>query len=192
MDPPLQSHEKASKYWRDSVARKSRDPSHQVSLHAWILYILGFILTGDLCNSWKAIEGIAAQLSHLSIAIRLGIAENAAFAIAYDCEVRDRTQRMARRRDSAVDSGKYIIGENDGAKRYLKSLGLGKGRVNVPGATTFGAFRKKSNTNSDPKGAPKGNGKPSGVNNKGETTPCVHKQKERETKNEEPPQTSAK
>ena len=54
---PLQSHERAAKYWRETVANKTRDPSHQVSLQAWILYLLRFILTGDLRNAWKEFGG---------------------------------------------------------------------------------------------------------------------------------------
>ena len=53
---PLQSHERAAKYWRETVANKARDPSQQVSLKAWILYVLRFILTGNLCNAWGSLE----------------------------------------------------------------------------------------------------------------------------------------
>ena len=121
---PMQSHEKASNYWGGSVARKSRDPSQQVSPQAWILYLLRFILTGDLCNAWKAFGGLAAQLSHISIALHLGIAENAAFAIAYDSDLRNRIQRLARRRDATLDFGKILSEENDEVKRYLRPLDL--------------------------------------------------------------------
>ena len=51
-----------------SIAHKGRDPSHQVSLHDWVLYVLRFILTGDLRNAWKEFGGLCAQLSFLSIA----------------------------------------------------------------------------------------------------------------------------
>lgn len=68
---PLQSHEKADKYWIDSVAHKSRGPSQQLCPQAWILYIQRFSLTGDLCNSWESFGGIAALLSHLSISLNL-------------------------------------------------------------------------------------------------------------------------
>ena len=138
---PLQSHERAAKYWREreTVAHKARDPSHQVSLHAWILYLLRFILTGDLCNDWKDFGGLSAQLCHLSVALHLGVAENAAFAIACDCEMRQRLQRMARRRDSSLDFAKFLSEENDEAGRYLKS-DLGKSR---PPQTTERPFVKK-------------------------------------------------
>ena len=116
---------------------------------------------GSLCNYWDSIGCLAAQLSHLSITLRLGVAENAAFPISYGIELRNRIQRMERRRDPGVDFGKYLSEENDEVNRYLTSLDLGKGRGAKPGATTFDAFRKKSNNHkgSGPNGAPKGNGK---------------------------------
>ena len=106
---------------------------------------------------------MTAQLSHLSIALHLGVIENGAFAIAYDSEARNRTQRLARRRDATLDFGKLLSEENDEAERYLKSIDLGKGRGPGPG-------KGKGQKGSDPRKG--GNGKPSGVN-KGETPPTV-------------------
>ena len=73
-------------------------------------------------------------------------------------------------------SEKILSEENDDVKRYLKSLALGKGHG--PAAeTTFDGFREKSPPKvSGHKGTPRGNSKPSGVDNGG-TTPCVPKQK---------------
>ena len=71
------------------------------------------------------------------------VTENADFAIARDGELRNRIRRMARRRDSAVDFGKFPSEGDDEAHRYLKSLDLGKVRGNAPCETTFDAFRKK-------------------------------------------------
>ena len=138
--------------------------------------LLRFALTGDLCNSWKAVGGLAAQLSHISIALHLGIAENAAFAIAYDNELRNRIQRLARRRGAALDFGKLLIGENDEVKRYLRPLDLGKEGGNIHGATTFDSSRRPRMKGFDPNAASKGV-KPSGANTKGETTPGVPKRK---------------
>ena len=123
----MQFHERASKYWRETVANKARDPSHQVNLQAWILYFLRFILTGDLCNSWKDSGGLSSKLHQLSIVPHLGITENDAFEIAYDGEIRSRLQRLARRSDTMVDFAKLLIDENEEVKRYLTSA-LGKGR----------------------------------------------------------------
>ena len=81
---PLQSRDRAAKYWRETVDRKARDPSHQVSLQAWILYLVRFIFTGDLCNDWDMFGGLSSQLSHLSIGLHLCITENAPRAISYD------------------------------------------------------------------------------------------------------------
>ena len=132
---PLQSHERAAKYWRETVAHKARDHSQQVSLHALILYMIRFILTGDLCNACENIGGLSAQLCRLGVVLHIGVAENAAFAIFYDCEVRQRLRRLARRRSTSLDFAKFHSEENDGAKRYLKS-DLGKGRPPFPTQTT--------------------------------------------------------
>ena len=76
---PLTSHERACKNWRETIANKNRAPSQQVSLQAWILYLLRFILTGDLCNAWKVFGGLSAQLSHLSNVLHLGVTESSGF-----------------------------------------------------------------------------------------------------------------
>ena len=143
---PLTSHERACKNWRDNIAPKDRDPSQQVSLQAWVLYLLRFILTGDLCNAWKLFGGLSAQLSHLSVVLHLGVVENGSFAIAYDTEMRLRLQRLARRRDSSVDYAKFLSEENDEVKRYLKS-DLGKGRPATGKAPTKKPFLKKGGPN---------------------------------------------
>ena len=147
---PLLSHERAGKYWRENIAHKGRDPSQQVSLQAWVLYHLRFIICGDLCNAWRDFGGLSAQLSHLSIVLHLGVIESAAFAISYDCELRNRIQRLARKRDSNVDFAKLLSEENEDVKRYLKSdLGKGKGAVSEPNRPP----------GKGPKGKNKGNGK---------------------------------
>ena len=146
------------------MANKAREPSHQVRHHAWILYLLRFILTGDLRNAWKAFGGLPAQFPHLSIAPHLGITENDALAISYDREIRSLRQRFARRRDASVDFAKFPIEENEGAKRYLKS-DLGKGRPpqglppknKKPGHTRHpGQKAKKGEKSDNPNFAPQG------------------------------------
>ena len=127
---PLGSHERAAKFWKETISKKSKNHSQQVNLQAWILYTLRFIFSGDLTNSWCSFGGLQAQFSHLSIVLHLAVTETASFAIAYDQEIRLKIQRMARKRDSAVDFGKLSGGENEEIKRYLKES-LGKGRANV-------------------------------------------------------------
>ena len=83
--------------------------------------------------------GLPAQLCHLSVFLHLGVTENAAFAIPYDCVMRQRLQRLARRRGSSLDFAKFLSGENDEVERYLKS-DFGKGR---PPQTTEKPFVKK-------------------------------------------------
>ena len=65
--------------------------------------------------------GFSAQLPQLSICLHLGVAGNADFAIFYDRELRNRIQRLARKRDSAVDIPRLISEENEDVKRHLKT-----------------------------------------------------------------------
>ena len=104
----MQSHERVAKYWRETAANKARDPAQQVGLHAWVLYLFRFILTGDLRNDWKDFGGLSSQLPHLSIVRHLRITENAAYEIPYDWVIRSRLQRLTRRRDAAVDFAKFL------------------------------------------------------------------------------------
>lgn len=43
---PLVAHARPNKAWMGSTSTKIKDPPHQVSLQAWLLYSLGYILTG--------------------------------------------------------------------------------------------------------------------------------------------------
>ena len=78
---PSTSHERTGKYWRENIAPKGRDQSHQVSLQAWIFYLLRFILTGDLCNAWNVFGCLAAQLSHMGVVLHLGVTEMGRFLL---------------------------------------------------------------------------------------------------------------
>ena len=62
---PLQSHERADKYWADAIQRKkSKEGPHRVFLQAWVLYMLRFTSTGDLSDAWSSFGGLSAHLSH--------------------------------------------------------------------------------------------------------------------------------
>ena len=58
---PLDSRNRSSKYYRESIAHKAKEASHQISLQAWILYTIRFIFAGDLADSWAAFGGISSQ-----------------------------------------------------------------------------------------------------------------------------------
>ena len=116
---PLQSHERASKYWADAIQhKKSKEGPQQVSHQAWILYMLRFISTGYLSDSWSSFGGISAQFSHLSIVLHLGVTDAAPFAIAYGRELRRTIERLARIRGPDCDSPKRLCAENDEIKCY--------------------------------------------------------------------------
>ena len=69
--------------------------------------------------------------------------ENAAFAIPHDCEMRQRLQRLARRRDSTIDFAKFLGEENGEVGRYLKT-DFGKGALLL----LLRLLRKRGKTNS--------------------------------------------
>ena len=108
--------------------------------------MLRFIFTGDLCNAWKEFGGLATQLSFLSVALHLGVIESAAYAITYDLEVRNRAQRLARRRDTTVDFAKFLSEENEEVKRHIKT---DLARAKAAGVPPYAPGRKKF-----PKGRP--------------------------------------
>ena len=70
--------------------------------------MMRFISTGDICLAWPNFGGLTAQFCLLSIALHLAAIETAAFAIAYDNELRERAQRVDRRRDTQVYFAKMI------------------------------------------------------------------------------------
>ena len=123
---PLQPRERAAKFRKDIISHKNG--AQQVRLQAWLLYMLRFVFTGDICSAWSNFGGLAAQFCMLSAVIHLAVVETAAFAIAYDAELRGRTQRLARRRDTQVDFAKMLSEENEDVKRYLE-IDLGKGKA---------------------------------------------------------------
>ena len=107
---PLASHERANKAWVDSTSTKIKDSPQQVSLHAWLLYTLRYIFTGDLSDSWYAFGGLSAQLNHLSVVLHLAVSENATLAIHYDRELRLHLQRLSRSRDAEVEYYQILSG----------------------------------------------------------------------------------
>ena len=119
VDPP--SHERGNKAWKESVPHKSKDSPQQVSIHAWLLYMLRFILVGDLLGAWSPFGGLSAQLSHLSIVLHLATVENATLAIMYDSEVRAQIQRPSRLRDEGADFERLLTEENVEIKQRLKA-----------------------------------------------------------------------
>ena len=119
IDLPIQ--ERANKAWKDSEPRKSKGSPHQLSFQAWTLYILRFVLVGDLLDAWSAFGGLSAQLSHLSISLHLADTESGAVAIMYDAEVRALIQRLARLRGDDADFVKILTGGNGEIKQRLKN-----------------------------------------------------------------------
>ena len=99
---PIDSHDRAAKYWRESTARKTKDPTQKVSLQAWQLYMVRFIFTGGLTDSRAAFGGISAQFPHLCIVLLLAAVETEAFALAYDRELRLTIQGTARKRERSI------------------------------------------------------------------------------------------
>ena len=116
----LSSHERANKAWKDSVPHKSKDIPQKVSIQAWPLYMLRFILVGDRLDAWSSFVGLIAQLSHLIIVLRLSTVGNVTLAIMYGSEVRAQIQRLSRLRDSDTDFERPLTEENAEIKLRLK------------------------------------------------------------------------
>ena len=94
----LPSHERANKARKESVPNKTKESPQQVSIIAWLLYMLRFVFVGDVLDLWSAFGGPAAQLGHLSIVLRVETVGNATLSIIYDSELRAHIQRLARPR----------------------------------------------------------------------------------------------
>ena len=78
-----------------------------------ILYSVRFALGGDLRNSPKSPGGMASQIPHISIALHLGVTKILR-ATDYDCEIRNRTHRLAPRRDRSGEFYKIICASEEG------------------------------------------------------------------------------
>ena len=102
----MASRVRTAKIWKDSAALKYRDHSNQVRLKARILYFVRFICAGDSADSMAAFGCLSTQISYLSIALRLDVAETAAFAISYDSEVMSKLRMLSRKRNETVDFAK--------------------------------------------------------------------------------------
>ena len=117
----LPSHERHNKARKESVPHKSKDSPQQVSIQAWLLYMLRFVVVGDLLDAWSSFGGLSAQLSHLSIALHLATVGNVTLSIMYDSEVRAQIQRLARLRDEDTDFERLLTEENAEIKQRLKN-----------------------------------------------------------------------
>ena len=71
VDLPI--HDRANMAWMDSSPHKTKNIPQEVSIQAWLLYYVRYILVGDLLDAWSSFGGLAAQLSHLSIAPHLAV-----------------------------------------------------------------------------------------------------------------------
>ena len=117
----LPCRKRTNKAWKDSVPNKSKDSPQQVSIQAWLLYMLRFILVGDLLDAWSSFGGLSDQLGHLSIALHIATVANVTLSIMYDSEVRAQIQRLARLRDEDTDFERLLTEENAEIKQRLKN-----------------------------------------------------------------------
>ena len=91
--------------------------AQQDSLPAWLLYMIRFVIAGDICSALSNFGGLPAQFRMISVFLHLAVVETAACAIAYDAELRGRIQRLSRRRDTQADFAKMLSEENGDVKR---------------------------------------------------------------------------
>ena len=80
-------------------ARRTLIPQ-EMSIQAFSLYSLRFVISADLCKAWSSFGGLGPQLSHLSTVLHLAIAESVGPAFPYHRLVANKLQEKARKRST--------------------------------------------------------------------------------------------
>ena len=67
----------------------------ELSIQAWLLYSIRFVIAADFCRAFDSCGCLAAQIDHLCVVLNLSIAELAHFAINYDRVLRSKSKGNA-------------------------------------------------------------------------------------------------
>ena len=97
--PPDSDHA-AARARRLGFAKQAKRPlaPQELSIQAFALYQLRFLIASDLFQSFATFGGLAPQLAHLSTAIHLPITESVGSALAYHRTLGTKLQEKARKR----------------------------------------------------------------------------------------------
>ena len=94
--PNSADHVKAVESW---AARMKNFKSPQpLSIQAWLLYMLRFLIAADVCKAWESFGGMIAQVNNLGAILNIAITENVATAIMCDTHLRTHLADLARAR----------------------------------------------------------------------------------------------
>ena len=103
-------HTAAVTRWRGNARQAKREGNPQsIPMQAWLLYQLGFLIAADLAGTWSGFGGLASQLNHLSIVMKISIVESASVALSYDRLIREFLAERARSRHEIT--GPNFFGE---------------------------------------------------------------------------------
>ena len=101
-------------------ARRTLLPQ-ELSIQAFSLYQIRFVLSADLCKAWSCLGGLGPQLSHLSTIWHLAITETVGTALAYRRLVPNKLQELARKRSAAISDFTSLLSvENSTLKEQAK------------------------------------------------------------------------
>ena len=74
-----------------------------------------------MLDVWIEFGGLAGQLNHLSIVLRLAVKGNLTLSLIYDQELKKHAHRLDRRLEGDVDSFQSFSQENDEIERNIKT-----------------------------------------------------------------------
>ena len=102
--PPTAEHSSARSAWMSfsKQARRTASPQ-ELSIHAFTLYQLRFLLSAELCKAFGLFGGLSHQLSHLSTFLNLAVVESVGVALAYHQILITKLQERARQRSSKLE-----------------------------------------------------------------------------------------
>ena len=131
--PFYPDHTKAPECRRPLNASRKKPSPLGLRSQAFIFYNLRFLLAGDLAGCWAPVGGIAVQMAHIGLILNMAIVENAATAMTYAEQFREKASHLARQRAAAVDWAHFLSEEEDVVgKNVLRELGHASATAKPP------------------------------------------------------------
>ena len=128
-----QDHLSANENWKkfSRQAKRSTLPQ-ELSIQAWLLYSIRYVIAADFCAAFVSFGGIGPQINHIGVVLSLSIAENAHVAINYDRVAKSKLQEEARLRNpDAQEFARILSSEQIEYKNQsIKEIGLMSGGNN--------------------------------------------------------------
>ena len=110
--PPSHDHTAALTNWRaqSKQARRVTLPQ-EVSIQAFCLYHLRFLLAAEICHAFDPFGGLAPQISHMGTVLALAVTEHIGIALAYHRVVNQKLQEKARQRVTTLSAFTDVLKE---------------------------------------------------------------------------------